>query len=887
MIVTKESIFELLGGDNRRYHSCIATTFSFDFSFFEIHAIRAFKSAGIRNTLVLIDEGNLTELMENPTGYEFTRNLSYGIYPISAKGVFHPKLIFCAGKKEGFIAIGSGNLTNSGHGSNDELWSVFHYKLGGSETAPIFSQVWQYILTLNKHIKGNSKEKIFRLLQNAPWINELKSKNEYAILKQEKVRLLPVFENENKLKFINQKLDNVEVETINILSPYFDKNGSIIQQLKKQYSKSRINVIVDIHHGLLPYKLDTTGINFYDWSKVNETKENDLSRLHGKLISFEIKGGEEYILQGSSNATSAALGCDEKNSINQELNIWLHTTKKNTVLNRLGINLNDNARINSEDLKENENQIKSSSEYPQVHFPIKIKCAELEENILTLYTELKDSSTFGRLLFIDRDGQEVGTSEIIQLEEKITTTLNTDTAFICVWHDEERQISNKIIIQNSLYHHTSNPDKESEKYEAIMENIQQGYFGQVGQLLGYVSFNRETSTDSQNELNYSDKIIVKEKGESSKTAASYEEFTSVSEQNLLKQKGLLNSPSVRIAEFLSAVKKRQLIINEESESQEQVTDIDDYDGNEDEELPKTKKTKTIDACKTEQRAIQQFLNKHIKQLDQRTSQLLETSSRMEIEKLTYSIEDISNMLISLQLVKHYSALIFDFNIGEETKKEVYLKLTGEKKYDNLKSIVNYSLGMFLLLMHGSTSNIEFESLKRKLSAFRKEVVDNLLFVLCNVSWQKREKIRDVTIANILLIRLLDVNIDNNDILGDINKSLNDIAKEEIHRQDKSNNQPIFKSRNFIDNLSKLESILNRVDVFAKQILNNSKISVFATNVNVGDWIYNGVFGISLIEEKLQGKFANQQRIKIANLGFYNNNDKCLRTESYSKVILVK
>ena len=86
----------------------------------------------------------------------------------------------------------------------------------------------------------------------------------------------------------------------------------------------------------------------------------------------------------------------------------------------------------------------------------------------------------------------MGTSEIIQLEEKITTTLNTDTAFICVWYDEEKQISNKIIIQNSLYHHTSNPDKESEKYEAIMENIQQGYFGQVGQLLGYVSFNRET-----------------------------------------------------------------------------------------------------------------------------------------------------------------------------------------------------------------------------------------------------------------------------------------------------------------------------------------------------------------------------------------------------------
>lgn len=887
MIVTKESVFELLGGDNRRYHSCIATTFSFDFSFFEVHAIRALKSAGIRNTLVLIDEGNLTELMENPTGYEFTRNLSYGIYPISAKGVFHPKLIFCAGKKEGFIAIGSGNLTNSGHGSNDELWSVFHYKVGDSETAPIFSQVWQYILTLNKHIKGNSKEKIFRLLQNAPWINELKSNNEYAILKQEKVKLLPVFENDNTLNFIKQQLNEIEVETINIISPYFDKKGSIVQQLKSKFPMARVNVVMDIQHGLLPYDLDTTGINIYDWSKVNETKENDLSRLHGKLISFQIKGGEEYILQGSSNATSAALGCDEKNSINQELNIWLHSTKKDTVLNRLGVNLIDTARINLEDLKEKENQVQASSETPQIHFPIKIKCAELEENILTLHTELKETSAFGRLLFIDRDGQEAGTSEIIQLEEKITTTLNTDTAFICVWYYEEKQISNKIIIQNSLYHHTSNPDKESEKYEAIMENIQQGYFGQVGQLLGYVSFNRENSVGSKVVQNFTDNSIVKDKEKSFKTADSYEEFTTVSEQNLLKQKGLLNSPSVRIAEFLSAVKKRQLILNEDSESQEQVTDIDNYDGNDDEELTKTKKTKTIDACKTEQRAIQQFINKHIKQLDQKTAQLLNTTSRVDVEKLSYSIEDISNMLITLQLVKHYSALKFDYNIGEVSSRALYLKVKGDKKYDNLHNIVNYAIGMFILLMNGSTDKIEFENLNRKLSSFRKEVTSNLLFVLCNSDWRNKENLRDVTIANILLFRLLDLNIDNNDVLGEINKSLIDISKEEIHRQDKSNNQPIFKSRNFIANLSNLESIIKRVEVFARQILSNSKTVVSAESVEVGEWIYNGVFGICLIEEKLEGRVSNQKQLKISNLGFFNHNDKCLRTESYTKIIVVK
>ena len=60
----------------------------------------------------------------------------------------------------------------------------------------------------------------------------------------------------------------------------------------------------------------------------------------------------------------------------------------------------------------------------------------------------------------------------------------------------------------------------------------------------------------------------------------------------------------------------------------------------------------------------------------------------------------------------------------------------------------------------------------------------------------------------------------------ISKNLNVIAKEEIYRQDKSNNQPIFKSINFSKNLSNLDDIVKRVDFFSKQILNNSKTNIF-------------------------------------------------------------
>jgi len=141
----QEKIFELLGNNSSKYHSCILTTFAFDFSFFEVVAMRALKSAGIRNVLVLQDEGMQQALMETAAMFAFTRNTNYGLFPIKAKGVFHPKMIFCTGKTEGFLAIGSGNLTNGGHGSNDELWSVFHFKNIESPNVKLFSQIWQYI----------------------------------------------------------------------------------------------------------------------------------------------------------------------------------------------------------------------------------------------------------------------------------------------------------------------------------------------------------------------------------------------------------------------------------------------------------------------------------------------------------------------------------------------------------------------------------------------------------------------------------------------------------------------------------------------------------------------------------------------------------------------
>ena len=49
----KENIWDLLSG--RDYHSCIITTYSFDFYYFEKSVIRILRSKGIGNISVFVD----------------------------------------------------------------------------------------------------------------------------------------------------------------------------------------------------------------------------------------------------------------------------------------------------------------------------------------------------------------------------------------------------------------------------------------------------------------------------------------------------------------------------------------------------------------------------------------------------------------------------------------------------------------------------------------------------------------------------------------------------------------------------------------------------------------------------------------------------------------
>ncbi len=298
----KENVLNLI--QNKKYHSCILTSFSFDFYFFELKALKVFRASGIRNVNVLIDGHFYAELMQQTTGDEMKLrpNESYSLYPIFHDSIFHPKVWMFFGEKDGLLIVGSGNLTNAGIGNNDEIWGAFHFNISATENASIFSAAWSYISRLSSTLKGQIFEKTTKwILDHSVWLNDLPKIDNYQFYttsQKENVSFLFNSDTSSIWTELKRHLAHEDVTQITTVSPYYDKKGKVLQELRTSFSNSEIHVILD-ETGQIPSLLDSTqGVYFYDWNELNrESTENAKTKLHAKIIHLKTASGREYCLE--------------------------------------------------------------------------------------------------------------------------------------------------------------------------------------------------------------------------------------------------------------------------------------------------------------------------------------------------------------------------------------------------------------------------------------------------------------------------------------------------------------------------------------------------------------------------------------------------------------
>jgi len=754
----KEYILSLVGSG---YHSCIMTTFSFDFHFFDSSVMRSLRSKGISNISVLIDSNIFQGILGNIKIGNNSR--TYSISPIKSTGSFHPKLYMFFGEKQCLLVVGSGNLTSSGHGKNDEIWGVFHFDENNTINAQLISNAWEYLSRISGDIKGFTNEKFRWVIEYSPWIEKLPIPNQDLFQKLDGKNEIVFLSNKNEASIYSSLINLLPVDKINkitIVAPYFDSKGRALENFFDDFFNAKINVLVDEVNGILPLSLKevvSDNINFFRWSDCYNDKSiiEKNSRLHAKFIHFETIKGEQYCLFGSANISIAGLGGKNYNATNEEASILIKSTNQN-FLSNLGVKPKLKNKLSFSELKDGIILNEIIQDNKSSHLYYSIEAIDKEGVNLIVYTDLNLDKKIGLAVY-NSWGELISILKIKYKNERYVSICPTDIeepVYACLIQEVSLKIiSNKQIIQDVFVLSKANPDPQKQILDVLFSGIEQGdelLFSKLIDCIPPNSFGSENSTQAKKsisgELSEEKSINQIESGEK----LSYEDFKYVSYNNLQHQYSVLNSNSNRIAEFLtyfSHLKITDEVSSQESEDEELDVDIDNIQGRDDVQL---KKPITQSRFHTEKRRIISFLKRYDCFLKKQIGDLLEHSNKNIENSGLVTITDLSNFIISLYIAIYYTDKKREFEKDGITHHEKIISSYGFDDLNNLPVINTDLIGQFLLLCTRGFVIYESDYLNERMSKLKKEALYHCLYCIESANWGKDI----VEYKNILLINTL-------------------------------------------------------------------------------------------------------------------------------------
>lgn len=741
MILERENILTLIG--SRRYHSAILTTFSFDFYFFEMKAMKWLRSCGVRNINVFIDGHYYSELMQQATGEEMQLSAGYSLYPIFQKSVFHPKIWMLFGEKEGLLIVGSGNLTNSGNGNNDEIWGAFHFDIRSTENASIFSSAWDYLSTLSSSVKGQMNEKTTKwILEHSKWLNELPKTKPFQFFEtsqKEKVAFLYNTETTSIWNELLKHLSNEKVVEITTISPYYDKNGKVLQELNSLFPSATVKVILD-ESGLIPSTMQVSkAFTFYDWchagvSKVQYAKSgNSKSKLHGKIIHFKTKNGKEFCLFGSANITPAGLGLLGKNS-NAEVSLLIQS-EKGGLLNQLGIKLKTRNSKSLDEFAITTNKSVYETIIENNQFKLQLLSAELIYDEFILHSSGTYTDEF-KVVFFDKQNRFLHTQTFSNYEKELKIKVNLELGsfkYVQLTNVNDWIISNKLLISDYFLLAKTHPNPKTEEIEKIYSEIQNGELSKVLDLLHYAIFD-ETENETgasflDSRRNTFTKLNDDKEPEKLYDLSSYKPI----ENSGFEKKLLLSSLSLRVLDVLKFINLNGISTNKQADISidEQEEDLGNINGNEEGEVA-TVRNLSFAVLKTEKRKLMSYFDN----LYNYQQEILYGNNRPKIYRPT--LTDLTKYLIALELINEYGGKSAKYDEQDTQHFFSYLPFVDNYDNKNIKGCCLNLIGDFLMLARSGFKAYEFDYTIKKIEELKKEALISTIVCLINNRWKDDE-----------------------------------------------------------------------------------------------------------------------------------------------------
>lgn len=478
MITLEEkNIFDLLGKGSTTYHSAILTSFSFDPYYFSNYYMPQMRSRGIKNVIVLIDSTQYDAILDDTDIFKIFRQ-DFALLRVKNKsnGVFHPKVSLFLGDKQALALVGSGNLTYSGMSHNKELWGAFCADDKDADEAVVIKDVWNYLSGI---IKFSSSEVAIQQLEWCKTYSAAIRIFESIELSQQSAFNFLYAKPEESIFDQIKDIVTGDVNTIKVIAPFYDIEGSLISALNSAFKPKKIKCAIDDSYGYIPQKIkDISNIQFFHWYDIlGSANQFELAKkLHAKAIQFETSEGTFFVL-GSTNATSAAFGLNI-HCFNDEADIIVHSHKED-FFEKLGIDFSKQSVKSIGDFQSaSKYNIKSDNESFLTHITLCERhlydklYIQLDKIIADVKIRLYLDDVYRDFDF-DKEGVEINGLGKIQYVVAVV---------------DNKEISNKALVLDYSDLLKRNPDSKYSKIESLFHTNDGNWDDNIAKVLSYVNF---------------------------------------------------------------------------------------------------------------------------------------------------------------------------------------------------------------------------------------------------------------------------------------------------------------------------------------------------------------------------------------------------------------
>lgn len=275
----------------RAYHKALLLTYSFDPIFFEQVVLPDLWAGRSSDILVLGDRGEIDSSFQAAVGQLWNLGKQYLLAGADVTGAFHPKVFVRLGPKDGIVMVGSGNVTSSGWGGNQELgaaWMVgpTHIDKGGW-LHPFLNDVLTWC-------QGDLERDAVRRFKDVPWL---------SLTPAETSETSPVLHSRGTRSIateLTRRWSGRRFDEVKILTGSTDESGAFLRWAQATFGVTRATI------ALTPASASFLAEKLADLPLELRLIEAPSDRpLHAKFYWFEGGDGPAAVM-GSANCSAAA-----------------------------------------------------------------------------------------------------------------------------------------------------------------------------------------------------------------------------------------------------------------------------------------------------------------------------------------------------------------------------------------------------------------------------------------------------------------------------------------------------------------------------------------------------------------------------------------------------